>query len=141
MQVEELKKITNETYTSNNISDEQHRKVVESNEIKRQKNQHFLQLQKDTDIKKEQIIAKQDNKIIFDKTIESIDFSNYIEDINVTITTKTIEKIHQLTVIKSVNDKQYKDLMWDVEDPSRKEKFSVHMSDHDFYRMHLENVI
>jgi hypothetical protein len=44
-------------------------------------------------------------------------------------------------VIKSVNDEEYKGLMWVVEDPTRKEKFSIHMSDEDFYTMHLADVI
>jgi hypothetical protein len=97
-------------------------------------------LQKDTDIKKEQIIAKHDGKVVFDTTIESVDFSNYVEDILVTTTTKTIEKTHQLTVIKPVNDILHKDLMWNVEDPNRKEKFSIYMADEDFYNKHLKEV-
>ena len=140
LQINELKFSTKQAIPSNNITDEQFGKVISSQEIKKQKNQHFQQLQKDTDIQKEQIIAKQNDRIIFDKTIESIEFPNYVEDVQITITTKTIEKIHNLTVIKPVNDDQYKDLMWIVEDPHRKLKFSVHMSDEGFYRMYLGNI-
>lgn len=141
LQIQELKKTTNQIMSNNNITNEQYKKIIESYEIKKQKNQHFQQLQKDKDIKKEQIIAKQNDSIIFDKTIESIEFPNYIEDVQITITTKTIEKIHNLTVIKPVNDDQYKELMWIVEDPNKKEKFSLHMSDEGFYKLYLENII
>lgn len=141
IQIAQMKQTINKEVPSNKVTDEQYKQVVLNQEIKKQKNQHFQQLQKDTDIRKEQIVGKQDGKIIFDKTIESIEFPNYIEDVQVTITTKTVEKIHQLTVIKPVNDRQYKDLVWIVEDSNKKEKFGIHMADEKFYEMHLENVI
>lgn len=141
LQKEYLKKELNEINPKNNITDEQYEKIVTNTEIKKNKNKHFEQLRDDSDIKFEKIIAKQDNQITFEKKIERKDFLQYIEVIPKINTIKTIEKIHHLKIIKPVNDEEYKDLMWIVEDINWKEKFWVHMCDKVFYDFHLANVI
>lgn len=141
LEIEQLKKELNKTIPQNNITDEQYEKIVLSSEIKKNKNRHFEQLRDDSDIKQEKIIAKQNNQVTFEKTIERKDFLQYIEVIPKINIIKTVEKIHHLTVIKPVNDEEYKDLMWIVEDINWKEKFWVYMNDEDFYKMHLQEVL
>lgn len=141
LEIEKLKIELDKTIPKNNITDEQYKKIITNSEIKKNKNRHFEQLRDDYDIKQEKIIAKQNNKVTFEKTIERKDFLQYIEVIPKINIIKTVEKIHHLTVIKPVNDEEYKDLMWIVEDINWKEKFWVHMWDEDFYKLHLENVI
>lgn len=124
-----------------NISDEQCKSLVESTTIKKNRNTHFEQLRTDKEIKKEKFIAKSNGKIVTKKTIESIDFSDYIEDLPKTTTIKTIEKIHELIVVKPVNDKANKHLMWDVEDKNIRKKYGVRMKDEGFYEFYFQKNI
>lgn len=140
LQIEKLKAELNKSVPENTITDEQYQKVIASPEIKKHKNRHFEQLQKDSDINKETIIVRKNDKISFQKTILRKDFLEYIEDIPKTNTVRIIEKIHHLTVIKSVNDEEYKWLMWLFEDIQWSDKFYLHMSDEEFYTLHLQEV-
>lgn len=140
LQIKKLKAELNKSVPENTITDEQYQKVIASPEIKKHKNRHFEQLQKDSDINKETIIVRKNDKISFQKTILRKDFLEYIEDIPKTNTIRIIEKIHHLTVIKSVNDEEYKWLMWLFEDIQWSDKFYLHMSDEEFYTLHLQEV-
>lgn len=140
LQIEQLKKEADKHSPETEITADQLQKVFESQEIKRNRNRHFRQLQADGEIKKEKFVAKSGETVISEKTIESVDFGKYIENLPKITTVKTVEKIHRLIVIKSVNDRQYKELMWNVEDENKQEKFGVYMADEDFYQIHLEKI-
>lgn len=141
LQIEQIKKEMNEKVPNNNITIEQCQKLVSDYEIKKNTSRHFERLQIDGEIRKEKFVALDINKKVIDeRTIESIDFPKYIQQIPETKTIKIIEKIHELTVIQPVNKKEHRDLSWYVEDPNRKIKFGVYMSDENFYKLHFENV-
>ena len=123
------------------ITDEQYRRLIESPIIKNNRSKHFKQLQDDLDIQKEEFVAKYDQNTIQKKAIPREEFGNYIHNLEQIRSTKIVEKVHELTVIKSVNDHEYKDLMWMVQDINGKYKFGAHMCDEEFYDSHLKNVL
>ncbi len=141
LESEKLRRELNQNNPEYNITNEQYNEVFKNNEIKKNKNKHFEQLRDDKDIIKEKIIAKQNNKIIFEKTIHRENFIDQIETIENSYTTKVIEKIHHLTVVKPVNEEEHKDLVWEVEDINGNKNFWIYMCDEEFYSKHLAEVL
>lgn len=142
LQAEQIKSQLNEIIPDNNISIDQCQSILTNREIKKQRSRHFEQLKTDGEIRKEKFIAKNNaNDILQEKVIESIDFGDYIGDSCSTESTiKIVEKIHKLTVIQPVNEREHKDLSWQVEDFNQKQKFGVYMMDETFYNLHFENI-
>jgi len=142
LQAEQIKAELDKNIPDNKITLEQCRSLLTSEEIKKQRSRHFEQLQVDGEIKKEKFVAKAGmNKVLQEKTIESIDFPKYVESLPPSESTiKTVEKIHKLIFIQPVNEREHKDLSWQVEDFNQKKKFGVCMADEGFYELHFENI-
>ncbi|MCK4635363.1 MAG: hypothetical protein KAT32_00715 [Candidatus Moranbacteria bacterium] len=83
--------------------------LIKNDEIKENTDRHFRQLQKDSEIIKEKFIAKSENEVIAEKTIERDDFKKYIELPKENVS-KTFTAIHNLRIVSQINTHENKKL-------------------------------